>query len=104
MRIEDAEAIVRRVWKLLRQDHIAKHGHLIPFSWAKIKDGYKKDRRFYRALRTILVSKDWTEHRIRVAGAPPHICHRDGVRLRASRYDSPRLWVYFRIEEEASEE
>jgi len=101
--LEEAKTIVRQVWNSLRKDHIARHGYTIPFLWAKIKDGYKKDKRFYRALRLILISEDWTKHHIRVAGAPPHICHRDGIRLRASKGESPRLWVYFRVEKEASE-
>ncbi len=70
---------------------------MIPMLFGKIKSGYVKDHRFYKALQYVLLNEDSQYHGIRLYGAPSHICEREGVRLRSSKNNPECLWVYFRI-------
>lgn len=99
-----AWSIVVDVWNKLKEEQFKRNPWHHHFWMPPIKAGQRKDARFYRALQTVLwdtrsVPDD--EHMvIALAGAPSHVCERDGLFFSDRKGAPPRLWVYFNIDNE----
>lgn len=98
--VEAARMIVLEVWKKMLAKWREERPYAAPW-FMPIKWGYKFDRRFYRAIEAVtMAEKDksmepyWEIH---LAGAPSHICQREGVKLHNASGNRPKLWVYIEL-------
>jgi len=101
-----AWVILMGVWEKLKEEKLEEMPYLQRLWMPPIKAGQCKDRRFYRALQTVLLSKH--NHNVSsgkppivvVAGAPSHICESEGLFFSEGEGRPLRLWVYFNVEDE----
>ena len=95
-----AWAIIVGVWEKLKEEKLKQSYFWMP----PIRAGQRKDSRFYRALQTVLWDArgvpDSEHYPIVVAGAPSHVCEKDGLFFSTRKGTPPRLWMYFNIDNE----